>query len=78
MKNVKFFIRRVRSPFGHQWVALAPGGGKIFSMKKLGKIYDYYAVKSEPVFNHDKRPTIDYFEFEMEDHMYTAFLLAET
>lgn len=79
MKTVKFYIRRLRGPFGYVSVALlSPEGGKIYSMKKMSQIRDYYAVDSTPTYMYDERPMIDSFEFHMEDHMYSAFVITET
>lgn len=79
MKTVKFYILRLRGPMGYMSSAcLSKDGGKLFSMKKLSQIYDYYATKSTPVYTYSDRPMIEFFEFHMEDHMYSAFIITET
>ncbi|MCK9529474.1 MAG: hypothetical protein M0R77_02755 [Gammaproteobacteria bacterium] len=79
--NVKlnFYIFRKEIVGGpYQSIAICSPDGKQYSMKELNHIVETYTVKCEPNFTSDERPMVSHFELEFEEHMYTAFMIAET
>lgn len=60
-------------------IAIFNLSGKIFTMSELQEVVEKYTISCEPAFKYDEeRPMVDYFILEFEDHMYNAFLIAES
>ena len=78
--KIRFNIYRKRDLNGgpHRSVALVSPGGRFYTMNDLQYIVDHYAIRCEPKFIDPERPAISHFVIEFEDHMYNAFIIAET
>ena len=79
MAKVTFHLYKMKQPSGaYKTFAVCEELDDGITMDQLSNIVEKYSTTCEPVFTNNKKPFIVQFVLEFEEHMYTAFLLAET